>query len=360
MLLPAQRLQTHELHAGRRAARDGRACRPPTPAASLATPDDVQRHRRPLLATPRGAREAAAVLHLLAGGQGARRVHDRARACSPSSRRRSPRPWSRRPRAFLNAPARPRRRRRSRTSPSRRSRSSPTRWRRSTASRARGTSKLVDARSRRSGSGIFTLPARDRLALGPDTTRLVKRGVFFTRKVMCLPLGQPPPGRRHHDPATADGTERQKVESVTADRPCCRAATPFINPFGFMQENYDPIGRWRTTDQGLPIDASISVNFLDEGPLTDQHPGRRAQGLHRLDALQAVLRPPAVPVLHGPRRDCRPTIRVLRQMFFGFANNDEQDIVAAAARARDARPASLSARRRHDPPGSRAGSRAGT
>jgi len=41
-----------------------------------------------------------------------------------------------------------------------------------------------------------------------------------------------------------------------------------INPFGFMQENYDAMGRYRTTDTGKPVDASISVDFLDEGPLT--------------------------------------------------------------------------------------------
>ena len=40
-----------------------------------------------------------------------------------------------------------------------------------------------------------------------------------------------------------------------------------------MQENYDadrPLAHARTT--GMPIDASISVDFLDEGPLTASTP----------------------------------------------------------------------------------------
>src|SRR5207244_193571 len=40
--------------------------------------------------------------------------------------------------------------------------------------------------------GIFTQPAVIASHSGPTTTRLIKRGVFFTRKVMCLPLGNPP------------------------------------------------------------------------------------------------------------------------------------------------------------------------
>ena len=63
----------------------------PAPDASRTTVDQRARDAR-------GARQAAAVLRRLAGGQGARRVHDRALACSPSSRRRSPPRWWTRPR----------------------------------------------------------------------------------------------------------------------------------------------------------------------------------------------------------------------------------------------------------------------
>jgi hypothetical protein len=112
--------------------------------------------------------------------------------------------------------------------------------------------------------GIFTEPAVIASHSGPTTTRLIKRGVFFTRKVMCLPLGNPPPGVDTTLPTTPATTERQKIEAKTKNQPCAGCHT-YINPFGFMQENYDALGRWRTTDQGQPIDASASLEFLDEG-----------------------------------------------------------------------------------------------
>src|SRR4051812_2502162 len=107
-----------------------------------------------------------------------------------------------------------------------------------------GTTKLVNLDPAQR-LGIFTLPGVIASHSGPTTTRLVKRGVFFTRKVMCLPLGQPPPNVDTAGVlAAAVGTERQKVESVTSVQPCTGCHS-YINPFGFMQENYDAIGRWR-------------------------------------------------------------------------------------------------------------------
>jgi len=173
--------------------------------------------------------------------------------------------------------------------------------------------------------GIFTLPAVIASHSGPTTTRLVKRGVFFTRKVMCLPLGQPPANVDTSIPATATGTERQKVEGVT-QAGTCAACHSFINPFGFMQENYDAIGRWRTTDQGLPIDASISVNFLDEGPLTTSTPVDALKGFTgSMRFKQCFVR--QLFRFYMGRDELPADDPVLRQMFFGFATNDAQDIV---------------------------------
>src|SRR6185369_13762146 len=97
--------------------------------------------------------------------------------------------------------------------------------------------------------GIFTQPAVLASHSGPTTTRLVKRGVFFTRKVMCLPLGNPPAGIDTSLPVAGGASERQRVESGTSRSPCSGCHN-YINPFGFMLENYDAIGRFRTSDQG--------------------------------------------------------------------------------------------------------------
>ncbi len=172
--------------------------------------------------------------------------------------------------------------------------------------------------------GIFSLPAVIASHSGPTTTRLVKRGVFFTRKVMCLPLGVP----QDVDttiPANLDGTERQKIESLTTPAKCagCHA---YINPFGFMQENYDAIGRFRTEDNGLPIDASISVDFLDEGTLTTNSPVDALKGFTRSKRFQQCFARQLFRFYTG-RNEEPSDDPVLRQMFFEFANEDEQDIV---------------------------------
>ena len=173
--------------------------------------------------------------------------------------------------------------------------------------------------------GIFTQPAVIASHSGPTTTRLVKRGVFFTRKVMCMPLGNPPDDVDTTVPETAGVTERQKIEQMTVPAKCagCHAS---INPFGFMQENFDAIGRWRTTDQGLPIDASISVDFLDEGPLKTTTPVEALRGFTRSLRFQQCFTRQLFRFYMGRREEAGDD-PLLRQMFFDFANNSDQDIV---------------------------------
>jgi hypothetical protein len=173
--------------------------------------------------------------------------------------------------------------------------------------------------------GIFTQPAVIASHSGPTTTRLVKRGVFFVRKVMCMPLGAPPQGVDTSIPATATGTERTRVASVTAMAPCsgCHA---IINPFGFMQENFDPIGRWRTLDNGLPIDASVNVTFLDEGPLVTQTPVDALKGFTASARFKQCFARQMFRFYMG-RDELGSDDPLLRKMFFDFANNDEQAIV---------------------------------
>ena len=159
---------------------------------------------------------------------------------------------------------------------------------------------------------------------GPTTTRLVKRGVFFVRKVMCMPLGAPPQGLDTSVPTTAGATERERIETVTAKETCagCHA---YINPFGFVQENYDAIGRWRTTDDGHPIDPSISVDFLDEGPVTTNSPVDALKTFTRSWRFQQCFARQLFRFYTG-RDETKGDDPVLRRMLVDFANGG-QDIV---------------------------------
>ena len=173
--------------------------------------------------------------------------------------------------------------------------------------------------------GIFTQPAVIASHSGPTTSRLVKRGVFFVRKVMCMPLGAPPPGTDTTVPDTPSATEREHVESVTAQAPCngCHA---FINPFGFMLENYDAIGRYRTREEGGAIDPKISVAFLDEGPFESSSPVNALRVFTRSYRFQQCFVRQLFRFYSG-REETAGDDPVLRQMFFDFADDDKQDIV---------------------------------
>ena len=190
--------------------------------------------------------------------------------------------------------------------------------------RSKGATQLTDLDPTQR-LGIFTQPAVIASHSGPSTTRLVKRGVFFTRKVMCLPLGLPPPGVNTTLPEIKNATERQRVEMATA-APTCQGCHAFINPFGFMQENYDPIGRWRTMDQGQAIDASMHVSFLDEGPLDAQTPIAALKALTASNRFQQCFARQLFRFYVG-RDESAGDDPLLRQMFFGFANRGEQNIV---------------------------------
>ena len=176
--------------------------------------------------------------------------------------------------------------------------------------------------------GIFTQPAVIASHSGPTTTRLVKRGVFFTRKIMCVALGNPPPGVNTTLPMIANATERQRIESVTAGQPCAGCHT-YINPFGFMQESYDALGRVRTRDEeGLPVDASVAIDFLEDGPIKAQN------GVEALRALTATSRfkqcfTRQMFRFYMGRDEAEGDDPLLRQMFFAFAKDDRQDILSA-------------------------------
>ncbi len=177
--------------------------------------------------------------------------------------------------------------------------------------------------------GVLTHPSVITSHSGPDTTRLVKRGVFFTRKVMCQELGSPPPGTVPEGEIPGD-TERERIETITANPPCsgCHA---YINPFGFMQESYDPLGRFRETDEhGFPVDPAIVVNFLDEGPTTFDQPVEALTGF--TDSLmfkQCFVR--QLFNFYTGRQPEKADDPVLRETFFHFARG-EQEIIPALLR----------------------------
>jgi hypothetical protein len=74
-------------------------------------------------------------------------------------------------------------------------------------------------------------------------------------------LGTPPPPPPPDVPALADNSVsallpmRERLAAHRENEACARCHAP-IDPVGFSLENFDAVGRWRTLDAGVPVDAS--------------------------------------------------------------------------------------------------------
>src|SRR5262249_12699979 len=102
-----------------------------------------------------------------------------------------------------------------------------------------------------------------------DGSNPVRRGKAVYTKLLCHELPPPPANVPAPKPASAGGTTRERfVEHDTnAGAAACHTA---MDPIGFAFENYDGIGKYRTMDNGQPVDATGSIS-LDGAPHTFQN-----------------------------------------------------------------------------------------
>ena len=106
----------------------------------------------------------------------------------------------------------------------------------------------------------------------PASTSPVRRGGYVYRKILCQDIA-PPPATAGLDlsPPMDDPTKttRERYELRTGSG-VCGSCHKLFNPIGYSMENFDAIGRVRTTDNNLPIDATgsmptFNVTGLDGG-----------------------------------------------------------------------------------------------
>ena len=92
----------------------------------------------------------------------------------------------------------------------------------------------------------------------PLRTSPVLRGKWVLEQLLGEKIPPPPPtaGQLPPDDHQADGlTFRQRLEAHRSN-PECAACHAKMDPIGFGLENFDAIGRWRTTQLNHPIDSS--------------------------------------------------------------------------------------------------------
>ncbi|HEY3497059.1 MAG TPA: DUF1592 domain-containing protein, partial [Polyangiaceae bacterium] len=94
------------------------------------------------------------------------------------------------------------------------------------------------------------------------------RGKFLREGLMCEHI-DPPPGNvdvvLEDPPVDQPMTKRQRLEAHRTN-PTCGGCHSLMDPLGLPLETFDAIGRYRTTDRGLPIDPS---GDFDGAPVSD-------------------------------------------------------------------------------------------
>lgn len=111
----------------------------------------------------------------------------------------------------------------------------------------------VDPKSHR--GGLLTQASILTMTSIATRTSPVRRGEWVLSELLCTPPPPPPPDV----PALAEkitaGTVRQRMEEHRKN-PACASCHTQMDPIGFSLENFDALGRWRTHDDGVPIDAT--------------------------------------------------------------------------------------------------------
>jgi cytochrome c551/c552 len=94
-----------------------------------------------------------------------------------------------------------------------------------------------------------------------DRTSPVQRGKWVMGNILGVNPPDPPPNVPALKDATAAGgltveqTMRQRMEEHRAN-PACASCHKMMDPIGFALENFDGIGKWRTTQFGQKLDAT--------------------------------------------------------------------------------------------------------
>lgn len=95
-----------------------------------------------------------------------------------------------------------------------------------------------------------------------DNTSVVARGLFVNGPLLCLPkIPSPPEDALAEVEAQLehDLTERERAQVRAETSPCNNCHDQF-DAFGLLFEQYDAIGKYRSTLDGEPIDASVDFS----------------------------------------------------------------------------------------------------
>ena len=165
-----------------------------------------------------------------------------------------------------------------------------------------------------------------------DTSAPIIRGKFIRERLLCTELAEPPPGLDVEAPAPKPGSTTRELLVQHATSPSCAACHDLMDPIGFGYGNFDGIGRWRTTEEGKPVDASGRLNATDvDGEF--RGPVQLAQKLASSQQVSDCVMTTMLNFVQGPQvaQDACLTSRL--RTHFDDSNHDLRALVLAIARS---------------------------
>jgi hypothetical protein len=111
-------------------------------------------------------------------------------------------------------------------------------------------------------AGIMTQPTLMASLAHPAVSSFVLRGKFVRKQLLCQPVGSPPANAQAVFASLSIPTDApgKTVSAAILSVPACASCHGFLNPAGLAFENFDGIGRYRTTyETGAAIDPSGSL-----------------------------------------------------------------------------------------------------
>jgi hypothetical protein len=168
-------------------------------------------------------------------------------------------------------------------------------------------------------AGVLTQASVMTAFASPSGSSPIKRGKLVRVRLLCQDLPDPPANVPPPDPPKQGVSTRERFAMHTSN-PGCQGCHEMIDGLGFGLEHYDGIGRYRTMDLGVPVDASGEVNHTTDidGPYSG---GPELAGLLSMS---------------DQARDCVPT----QWLRYALARREEQDDTCSLVSLRDAFSAS--------------------
>lgn len=133
------------------------------------------------------------------------------------------------------------------------------------------------------GKGALATVTSDAARTSP-----VKRGKWFLQTFLGVSPPDPPPGVEIKlDQKTGETPKTMRERLVQhSTSPSCATCHKMFEPLGLAMENFDAVGRWRTTEVGVPID---SVGVITDGTRVEGIKGLRDLSMRKHEMFAEVV-----------------------------------------------------------------------